>query len=151
MIEQAQGIGRWSESRLRVRYCETDAMGVAHHAEYLAWYEVARTDWIREGSRPGNERSYRRLERAGYLLPVVELHCRYAASARYDDELIVRACMSDATRARITFAYEILRAEDGLVLTTGTTVHAVVGPDGRPRRMPQPVLDWLLHRAGPGP
>ena len=137
---------RWSESRLRVRYCETDAMGIAHHAEYLAWYEVARTDWIRRPGEPG-DRSYRRLEEAGWFLPVVEVTSRHLVSARYDDELRVRARMTESSRARITFDYEVHREPGGPLLATGRTVHAVTGRDGRARRMPQPLFDWLVSDA----
>jgi len=137
----------WSESRLRVRYCETDAMGIAHHAEYLAWYEVGRTDWIRrglQGSGSGEARSYRRMEEAGWFLPVVEVSSRHLASARYDDELIVAATLAGATRARLQFTYAVRRAGDDRLLAEGRTVHAVTGRDGRARRMPQALLDWLL-------
>ncbi len=144
-------LGTWTESRVRVRYRETDAMGIAHHAEFLAWYEVARTDWIRQGCAPADERSYRRMERAGWYLPVVEVASRHAVPARYDDDLAVRACLSSASRIRLTFDYEVRRAEDGVLLATGRTVHAVTGRDGRPRRMPPELLDWLLAAGGAFP
>lgn len=133
-----------SESRVRVRYAETDAMGIAHHAEYLCWYEVGRTDWIRRGSGGGPERSYRMLEQAGWFLPVVEVSSRHLHPARYDDELVVTTTLQDASRARLTFDYRVERAADGRLLCEGRTVHAVTGRDGRARRMPQDVLDWLL-------
>lgn len=134
-----------SESRLRVRYCETDAMGIAHHAEYLAWYEVGRTDWIRRGSTPSEERSYLRLEQAGWFLPVVEVGSRHHAPARYDDELRVVTRLSEATRARMGFEYDVSRAADGLLLAQGRTLHAFAGRDGRARRFPAQALEWLLH------
>jgi acyl-CoA thioester hydrolase len=139
-----------SESRLRVRYAETDAMGIAHHAEYLCWYEVGRTDWIRRGGRDSG-RSYRRLEQAGFFLPVVEVGSRHFRPARYDDELVVRTRLLQATRARIEFEYEVRRCLEEPLLCLGRTLHAVTGGDGRARRMPQPVLDWLLGRGGPDP
>jgi acyl-CoA thioester hydrolase len=139
-----------SESRLRVRYAETDAMGIAHHAEYLCWYEVGRTDWIRRGDRVGG-RSYRRLEEAGFYLPVIEVASRHFRPARYDDELVVRTRLLEATRARIDFEYEVRRDLEEPLLSRGRTVHAVTGADGRACRMPQPVLDWLLGHGGADP
>jgi acyl-CoA thioester hydrolase len=133
-----------STSRLRVRYCETDAMGIAHHAEYLAWYEVARTDWIRREGDVAGEHSYRRMELAGWFLPVVEVASRHHASARYDDELLVTADLVESSRAKLAFAYTVRRVSDGALLAEGRTVHAVTGRDGRARRMPQALLDWLL-------
>lgn len=133
----------WSESHVRVRYCETDAMGIAHHAEFLAWYEVGRTDWIRAGSTESEERSYRRMERGGWFLPVVEVSSRHHAPARYDDELVVAARLAEITRARLTFEYVVRRKGDGLVLAEGRTQHAFAGRDGRARRAPQALLDWL--------
>lgn len=126
-------------------------MGIAHHAEYLAWYEVGRTDWIREGSTPADERSYRRLEKAGWFLPVVEVHSRHLAPARYDDELLVASSLTDATRIRLVFEYAVRRAADERLLAEGRTVHAVTGRDGRPRRMPHGLLAWLLSTGAAPP
>jgi acyl-CoA thioester hydrolase len=130
-----------AESRVRVRYAETDAMGVAHHAEYLAWFEVGRTDWMRER---GEGRSYRRLEQAGWMLPVVELGARYSASAKYDDEVAIVTRLESASRARFVFEYDVLRLPDRARLATGRTVHAVVDRSGRAARMPQALLDWVM-------
>ena len=140
-----------SESRLRVRYSETDAMGIAHHAEYLCWYEVGRTDWIRRPSGGTAGRSYRLLEEAGWFLPVVEVASRHVHPARYDDELVVTTTLLDASRARLTFGYLVSRASDGRLLCEGRSVHAVTGRDGRARRMPQDLLDWLLGRGDTAP
>ena len=148
----------WTATGIRVRYAETDAMGVAHHASYLAWLEVGRTEWIRRppglaqdaaGDHAADaERSYRTLERAGFLLPVLEVSCRYLASARYDDALVVRTRLSEATRARMAFDYEVVRGRDGRPLATGRTLHAVTDAAGRPRRMPKDLLAWVLGEPG---
>ena len=145
MSTPSRGDAPATESRLRVRYAETDAMGVAHHAEYLAWFEVGRTDWMRER---GEGRSYRRLEQAGWMLPVVELAARYSASAKYDDEVAVVTRLASASRARFVFEYDVLRAADRTRLATGRTEHAVVDRAGRAARMPQPWLDWVLGTGG---
>ena len=140
--ESLSRIGAWTSTTLRVRYAETDAMGIAHHAEYLAWYEVGRTEWIRAGASTG--KSYRALEEAGYLLPVVEVSSRHLASARYDDVLDVRTRLAEATRVRLAFEYEVRRAEDDALLATGRTSHAVTDRAGRVRRLPPEVLAWLV-------
>lgn len=91
------------ESRLRVRYAETDAMGVAHHSSYVPWLEVGRVEWLRA---VGGD--YRQLERDGYSLPVVELRLRYVAPARFDDPLVVRTAVGDLRSRELQFVYEIL-------------------------------------------
>jgi len=123
-------------------------MGIAHHAEYLAWYEVGRTEWIRAGAATG--KSYRVLEEAGYLLPVVEVTSRHHASARYDDVLDVRTRLADATRVRLVFEYEVRRSADDALLATGRTSHAVTDRSGRVRRLPPEVLAWLVDDAEGG-
>ena len=127
-----------SSSVLRVRYAETDRMNVAHHAEYLVWFEVGRTDWLRDRGL-----TYRDLEADGFLLPVVEVASRYHWPARYDDELDVRTELASANRVRLSFVYEVVRESDGRRLATGRTTHAVTSAEGRPRRLPPEVLDRL--------
>ena len=144
------GRGARSESVLRVRYAETDAMGVAHHAEYLAWLEVGRTDWIRHvgATDGGEERSYRRLEQGGFYLPVVELSAHYVSSARYDDLVAVGTILAEASRIRISFDYEVVRLPGREVLARGRTVHVVTDHDGRPKRLPHSTLAWILGEPG---
>lgn len=152
------------ESLVRVRYAETDRMGIAYHASYLVWFEVGRTNWIRAaGLRPadadlpvpagaGTEvraRSYADLEAAGYFLPVVEAVSRYHCPAHYDEELLVRTTLASASRARLTFDYEVLRRRDGVLLALGRTVHAVTDRAGRATRLPREWLDWLLEEPVP--
>lgn len=120
-------------STLRVRYAETDQMGVAYHGNYFAWFEVGRTDLLRATGY-----TYRDLEAEGVHLPVVETQARFLRPARYDDVLEVRTRLVAITGARLTFAYDVVR-EDGLLLATATTSHASVDPGGRPRRLPPSV------------
>lgn len=120
---------RTSVSTVKVRYAETDQMHVAYHAHYFAWFEVARTDWLRQAGI-----TYRALEADGFFLPVTEAHCEYRASARYDDDLTVTATARLASPVRIRFDYEIARAD--VVVATGHTVHATLDRDGRPVRVP---------------
>ncbi len=133
-----------SELRIRVRYAETDQMGVAHHSAYLVWFEAARTEWIRERGR-----SYAEIEAAGWLLVIVEAHCRYRRPARYDDVLIIRTRLRDVRPATFAFAYEVVRHPDQEVLAEGYTVHAAVDRGGRVRRIPDEI-GALLARAGEG-
>ena len=121
-------------ARVRVRYAETDQMGVAHHGNYFAWFEVGRTHLLRELGF-----CYRDLERQGIRLPVIETHVRYLQPAYYDDELEIQTRLSLKSGARLSFAYEVHRvgsAEAPTPLTTALTEHAAVDPRGRPRRLP---------------
>lgn len=107
-------------------------MRVAYHANYLAWFEVGRCEWLRDLGW-----TYRDLEeRDGVMLPVIEACCRYRIPARYDDELEIRARGSRISPVRIRFDYEIVRRADGATLASGHTVHASTDLEGRPRRLP---------------
>jgi acyl-CoA thioester hydrolase len=94
------------ETHLRVRYAETDAMGVAHHSAYVAWLEMGRVDWLRAVGG-----SYRELEGEGYALPVVDLRIRYVAPARFDDALVVRTALGDLRSREAQFVYEVVTDE----------------------------------------
>ena len=118
-------------SRIRVRYAETDKMGVVYYANYLVWFEVGRTDLLR-----GSGCSYREMELDGFSLPVIEAQCSYRQSARYDDDLDIRTTGTLLSPVRVRFNYEVVRAADEAVLAEGFTVHASLDQDGRPRRLP---------------
>ena len=132
-----------SELEIRVRYAETDQMRVAHHASYLVWFEAGRTEFIRACGR-----SYAQLEEDGWLLVVIEAHCRYRRPARYDDVLTLRTRLRELGPARVSFGYELVRAADGIVLADGWTVHAAVDRGGRVRRVPESLRGLLARRAG---
>jgi len=118
-------------SRVRVRYAETDQMGVVYYANYFVWFEVGRTDWLRESGW-----SYRDMEADGYSLPVIEAQCTYRESAKYDDEIEVRTIATLVSPVRVQFTYELVRPADGRMLASGMTVHATLDHAGRPRRLP---------------
>ncbi len=117
-----------------MRYAETDKMGVVYYANYFVWFEVGRTDLLRHAGW-----SYREMETDGYALPVIEAHCTYRESAKYDDELEVRTTGAMLSPVRVQFTYEIVRPADEATLVTGTTVHATLDRAGRPCRLPERV------------
>jgi acyl-CoA thioester hydrolase len=121
-----------SVSTVRVRYAETDKMGVVYYANYFVWFEVARADLLRSLGW-----TYREMEAEGVALPVIEAHCQYKRGAQYDDELDVRTEGSMISPVRMQFDYEVIRLADRSVAAVGRTVHAALGPGGRPCRLPE--------------
>jgi acyl-CoA thioester hydrolase len=133
MNEKTENKPRVSESRVRVRYAETDQMGVVYHANYLVWFEVGRVDFIRSLGM-----DYRTMEQEdGIGIAVVDVSARYKSPARYDDELIVETQLRAARGAVIKFGYRIVRAADQTVLCEGETVHVVVGRDMKKQSLPE--------------
>jgi acyl-CoA thioester hydrolase len=125
--------------QIRVRYAETDGMGVVYYGNYLIWFEVGRTDLLRQLGE-----SYREIEEnEGVYLPVVEAHCRYHRPARYDDLVDIVTRASRPSRASVQFDYELSRAEDRILLASGSTLHVAVGRDGKPRRLPRKLRELL--------
>jgi acyl-CoA thioester hydrolase len=120
-----------SETRVRVRYAETDQMGVVYHSNYLIWFEVGRVEFIRQLGL-----NYKQMEEEGCGIAVVDVHVRYKAPARYDDELVIETRLLAARGAVIRFGYRILRVPDGLLLCEGQTMHVVVGMDMKKRSLP---------------
>jgi acyl-CoA thioester hydrolase len=121
--------GPVSRSRVRVRYAETDQMGVVYYANYFVWFEIGRTDLLRTLGG-----TYRELEADGLALPVIAASCEYAAPCRYDDELVVVTRGRLLSPIRVAFTYAVERP-DGVVAATGRTEHAAIA-GGRPRRLP---------------
>jgi len=134
------------ETRLRPRYCECDPMGVAHHASYIPWLEIARTEMLRAGGV-----TYAQLEDAGVLLVVTRLEMKYRLPARYDREVLIRTRVSGGGRARIDHDYEILEVREGGaigdLLATASTTLGCVGRDGRPRALPEWLTPGAHHEA----
>jgi len=121
-----------STTTVRVRYAETDRMGMVYYANYLVWFEVARAELLRSLGW-----TYREMEESGVLLPVIEAHCEYKRPARYDDEIEIRAEGRAKSPVRLEFAYQVVRQPGGDVLAIGRTVHAAMAPDGRLCRLPE--------------
>jgi len=130
------------ETRFRVRYAETDQMGVVYYANYYVWMEVGRNEYCREcGFR------YRELEdQHNVFLVVAESQCRYKSPARYDDSVTVKTWITAMNRRTTRFAYEIVR-DDGTQLATGETLHVLIGKSGNPASFPQYYLDLLRGTA----
>ncbi|MCX6592777.1 MAG: thioesterase family protein [Acidobacteria bacterium] len=119
-------------TRVRVRFKETDQMGVVYHSNYLVWMEVGRVEWLRSrGLR------YRDIERDGVLMTVAEATCRYHAPARYDDEVEIVTSVKTAHSRMVKIGYILTNAETGEKLATGETTHVFCGPDLRPIRLPE--------------
>lgn len=125
-----------SISTLRVRYAETDKMGVVYYANYLVWFEVGRGDLLRSLGW-----TYREMETTGVSLPVIEAHCTYQRPARYDDEIEIRTLGRLLSPVRMEFEYEVIRIHDGMVAAIGKTVHAALDASGRPCRLPARVRE----------
>jgi acyl-CoA thioester hydrolase len=121
------------ETRIRVRFAETDQMGIVYHSNYLIWMEVGRVEYCRAaGIR------YRDLEaNDGILLTVAEVNCRYISPARYDEEVIVRTAVARAHARMVSFGYEIVSAESARSLAEGFTKHVFCGRDLKPCRLPK--------------
>lgn len=118
---------------IRVRYAETDQMGVAYHANYFIWFEVGRTHYCRVRGF-----TYADMERKGGLyLPVIEANCRYLAPIRYDDRIFVETSLAELRSRRIVFGYRLIGWGGSCVLAEGKTIHAVTGANGRARKIPE--------------
>jgi acyl-CoA thioester hydrolase len=131
-------MARRSTSRVRVRYAETDKMGVVYYAQYFVWFEIGRTDWLRATGW-----TYREMESEGFALPVIEARCEYRAGAKYDDEIDVHTSARPVSPVRLAFDYEVIRAADAALLASGHTVHATLDRSGRPVRLPARVKELL--------
>lgn len=119
-----------SSTKINVRYAETDKMGIVHHSVYPIWFEVARTDFGKEaGFR------YFDLEQKGIFTPLIELSVKYNKPADYDDELEIKTRISKLTPVRVQFSYEVYNVKTGLLLSEGSTMHALVGTDFRPMNL----------------
>lgn len=118
-----------STTELRVRYAETDAMGIAHHGSFVAWLELGRTELLRSLGQ-----SYREWEKAGVHLTVGEVHLKYRAPAYFDDLIEVRTRVTECARRRVSFEYRLER--QGVLLAEARTVHLVTGSDGKARVLP---------------
>ena len=129
-----------SETKLRVRYAETDQMGVVYNGNYSTYYEVGRVEALREAGF-----SYKAMEDMGVMMPVLESHSKYLRPARYDEELIVKVTIPTLPTLKIFFQYEIYNTQNELIHTGDTTLVFINKETKKPCRMPKP----LLHVLGP--
>ena len=133
-----------NETQIRVRYAETDQMGVAYHAQFFVWFEVGRVELLRQLGF-----SYADMEnRDDCLLAVVDARCRFKSPARYDDQLLVRTHLKSLRASVIHFSYEIVRAPESTLLAEGETVHIVTDSTFNRRALPEKYLE-ALQRALP--
>ena len=133
------------ESRVRVRYAETDQMGVVYHANYLVWFEVGRVEFIRHFGM-----DYRTMEREdGIMIAVVEVSLRYKSPARYDDELAVRTRLVSMRGSIIRFGYQIVRVSDETLLAEGETTHIVVSREMKRAAFPEKYTKLFAHLLHP--
>lgn len=116
-----------NETIVRVRYKDTDQMGVVYYANYFIWFEVGRTEYLRDLGM-----NYKDLEQNDLFLPVIEAYCKYKLPARYDDQLKVITRMHFIQEVRLGFQYEIIHTETGELLVQGETMHAFVNKNGKP-------------------
>jgi acyl-CoA thioester hydrolase len=125
-----------NETRLRVRYAETDKMGVVYHSNHFVWFEVGRVELLRQFGF-----SYRDMEdKDGRFIAVVEAKCRYRAPVRYDEEVLIRTTLSNVRDSVIHFAYELIRASDSSLIAEGETTHIVTDENMKVAVLPEKYL-----------
>jgi acyl-CoA thioester hydrolase len=130
----------WHETEIRVRYAETDQMGVVHHANYLTWFEVGRSELCRSRGF-----SYKQMEdEEDALLVVAETYCRYKSPALYEDVVTVRTRVGEVRSRSLRFYYEVYRASDDTLLAEGETMHVVTDRDKKVRKLPEFYRNRLL-------
>lgn len=134
----------FTESRITVRYAETDQMGIAHHSNYAVWYEVGRTDFIRAMGI-----SYSEMERRGIIVPLLSLDCKYRKPALYEDELVVRTHLLRANGVKMEFEYQIFKNGEKDPINTGHTVHGMVNKRLEPVHLKKthPDIYEMIQRA----
>lgn len=125
------------ETGLRVRYSETDQMGIVYHAHYLVWFEIGRTEWCRAAGLP-----YADMERSGLFIPVTRVEASFRRRSSYDAAIRVRTRMAELSGRGCTFAYQIC-GEESELLADGSTRHVFTDPAGKPRRAPDEVVRAL--------
>lgn len=132
----------WSSTTLRVRYAETDQMGIVYYANYFVWFEIGRTEFCRQHGF-----AYREMEEQdGLYIMVAESRCRYKAPARYDDEIVIRTCLRAVRKRVLVFGYEVYRQRNDELLAEGETVHVITDREGRPRALPEKYYDLFVGR-----
>ncbi len=131
----------WHEHEVRVRYAETDQMGIVHHSNYLVWFEVGRSELCRAKGF-----SYKEMEEAEALMVVAESYCRYKSPAYYEDVLTIRTRVEEIRSRSLRFYYEVHRASDDTLIAEGETLHVVTDKDKKVRILPEIYKHRLLER-----
>jgi acyl-CoA thioester hydrolase len=132
------------EVKIRVRYAETDQMGVVYHANHFIWFEIGRVEFLRAMGF-----SYREMEENdACFIAVVDARCRYKAPAHYDDEITVRTTLKNVRESVIHFGYELLRPTDGVLLAEGETMHVVTDAQMKRRTIPEKYMQAFRDAAG---
>jgi acyl-CoA thioester hydrolase len=143
-VQQADGASQIFETKLRVRYAETDQMGVVYHSNYIIWFEVGRVEMLRQLGF-----TYREMEKQdGTHIAVVDVRCRFKSPALYDDLVTVRTRLMNVRDSLLHFGYEIRREADGALLAEGETVHLVVDADFKRMAIPEKYRQRFLQAAG---
>ena len=133
-----------NETRIRVRYAETDQMGVVYHANHFIWFEVGRVELLRQLGF-----SYKNMEAEDdCFIAVVDARCRYKAPVHYDDQVVIRTYLKHVREKVIHFGYELFRAEDNRLLAEGETTHIVADAQMRPRKLPEKYMQVFLRAVG---
>jgi acyl-CoA thioester hydrolase len=135
------------DTTIRVRYAETDQMGVVYHANYLIWFEVGRVELMRA---LGVEYKKMEIDDDCHIV-VADAHCRYERSARYDEVVRIRTRIAESRNRIVKFAYEVFRDADSYLLATGDTTHIICGRNGRPKLLPQKYRELLAALGVPDP
>lgn len=134
----------FNETRVRVRYAETDQMGVVYHSNHFIWFEIGRVELLRQFGF-----SYKQMETDDQcFIAVVDARCRYRAPARYDDEIIVRTRLKNARESVVHFAYELERVSDGLLLAEGETTHIVTNAEMKIVALPEKYIKVFRAAVG---
>ncbi|HAJ56466.1 MAG TPA: 4-hydroxybenzoyl-CoA thioesterase [Candidatus Omnitrophica bacterium] len=126
-------------TEVKVRYAETDKMGIVYYANYLVWFEIGRTEYLlAEGL------DYRDVEKDGLFMAVVESYCIYKAPARYSDLIVIQSWPTDVKNSSLKFNYKVLRKKDNLLLAEGYTTHVLIDKDIKPRKIPEKIRSLLV-------
>jgi acyl-CoA thioester hydrolase len=122
----------WHETEIRVRYAETDKMGIVHHSNYLVWFEAGRSEFCRARGF-----SYNEMEKDNALMVVAETYCRYKSPAHYDEVLMVRTKLGEIRSRSLRFLYEVVRPADSTIIAEGETLHLVTDEHKKVRTLPE--------------
>lgn len=137
-VFQGKGDDTMVSFSLKVRFYETDLMGVVHHANYLRWFEMGRVEYLRQAGIDLNE-----MMGEGFMVPIVDVNCRYRQSARFDDEVIIETVLEKLSKVKLSFSYRALRAKDGVLLAEGKTTNGITTAEGKVARLSDSYMERL--------